>query len=217
MTNSDLITLKDPRSSVADAYRTLRTNLMFSQLDRPLVTIGITAPALDDDKGKVAANLAITMAQVGKKTILVDADLRLPSQHQLWGKPTTPGLTTALLSDNLDVHLHDTAVDNLHLLTAGELPANPVDVLASARMDQLITKLKTLADIIIWDMPPVLVAADASVLGQKLDGILLVIKANRTRRDHTSRAKAQLERVNARLLGATLIDAPTDRASAKYR
>ena len=213
----DLIMLKDPRSASADAYRTLRTNLMFTRLDNPLTTLGVTSPAEDNRKGQAAANLAITLAQAGRRTILVDADLRLPTQHTIWGTSNQQGLTTVLLDETVDLPLHATDVDGLHVLTSGDLPPNPVDVLASQRMDALLTQLKSQADILIFDMPPVLVAADASVLGQKLDGVLLAIQANKTRRDNTTRAKSQLERVDANLLGCVLLDTAGERATSNYR
>lgn len=214
--SADLITLRDPRSPAADAYRTLRTNLSFSSLDKPLETLGITAPAADDRKGVTAANLAVTFAQVGQRVVLVDADLRRPSVHHLWGVDSQRGLTTMLLEAPEQPPLVATEIETLHLLPSGTLPANPVDVLASARMDQVIEQLKANADILIFDMPPVLVAADASVLGQKLDGVMLVVRANHTRRDHTSQAKEQLERVRINLLGAVLVDASPDRPSRDY-
>lgn len=215
--SAGLIMLKDPRSAAADAYRTLRTNLMFTRLDNPLTTLGVTSPAEDNQKGQAAANLAITLAQAGRRTILVDADLRLPTQHQIWGIGNDSGLTTVLLDETSNLPLHQTEVEGLQILTSGALPPNPVDVLASQRMDALIAQLKSQVDILLFDMPPVLVAADASVLGQKLDGVILAIQANKTRRDQTARAKTQLERVEANLLGAVLLDTPVERASSNYR
>jgi non-specific protein-tyrosine kinase len=215
----DLITLKDPRSPGADAYRTLRTNLLFSSVDRRLTTLGITAAAQDDHKSVAAANLAVTLAQSGRRTVLVDADLRRPEQHTLWGLANERGLTTMLLEDPAleTPPLSAAEVEHLHVLTSGPLPPNPVDVLASVRMDQVIQRLLKAADVLLFDMPPVLVAADALVLGQKLGGVLLVVQANKSRRDHTARAKLQLERVGIQLLGAVLLDAPADRASTRYR
>ncbi len=217
MMSAGLIMLKDPRSAAADAYRTLRTNLMFTRLDNPLTTVGVTSPAEDNHKGLAAANLAIALAQAGRRTILVDADLRLPTQHEIWGTANDTGLTNVLLDEANNLPLYTTEVDGLQVLTSGTLPPNPVDVLASQRMDALLEQLKAEADILIFDMPPVLVAADASVLGQKLDGVILAIQANKTRRDHTARARAQLERVDVNLLGAVLLDAPAERASSNYR
>lgn len=216
---ANLITLTDPRSAAADAYRTLRTNLIFSNLDQTLTTLGVTAPAEDNNKGQAAANLAVTFAQGGKPTILVDADLRRPTLHTLWSVDNARGLTTMLLESGAmqNPPLVNTEVEGLRLLPSGTLPANPVDVLASAKMDQVIQRLMELAEVLIFDMPPVLVAADALVLGQKLGGVMMVVQANQTRRDHTSRAKAQLERVHINVVGAVMLDAPINRPSNQYR
>ncbi len=216
---SDLITIKDPRSPATDAYRTLRTNLIFSNVDHELKTLGVTSPAEDNNKGVTAANLAVTFAQSGRRTILVDADLRRPSVHTHWGFDNAQGLTTMLLEDESfdNPPVLDTEIENLWVLPSGTLPPNPVDVLGSTKMDQIIQRLLKDTDMLIFDIPPVMVAADALVLGQKLDGVLLVVQANQTRRDHTSQAKAQLERVKINLLGAVLVDAPVDKTSNTYR
>ena len=205
-----LITIADPRSPATYAYRTLRTNLIFSDVDRELKTLGVTSPAEDNNKGLTAANLAVTFAQSGRRTILIDGDLRRPSIHTYWGVDNAQGLTTMLLEDDAfeNPPVLETEVENLWVLPSGTLPPNPVDVLAATKMDQIIQRLLKDTDMLIFDMPPVLVAADALVLGQKLDGTLLVIQANQTRRDHTSQAKTQLERVKINLLGAVLVDAP---------
>jgi non-specific protein-tyrosine kinase len=216
---ADLITIKDPRSPATDAYRTLRTNLIFSDVDRPLKTLGVTSPAEDNHKGLTAANLAVTFAESGRRTILIDGDLRRPSIHTYWGVDNAQGLTTMLLEEGAfeNPPVLDTEVENLWILPSGILPANPVDVLGAAKMDQIIQRLLKDTDMLIFDMPPVLVAADALVLGQKLDGTLLVVQANQTRRDHTAQAKTQLERVKINLLGAVLVDAPSVKSSNEYR
>jgi non-specific protein-tyrosine kinase len=216
---ADLITLKDPRSPAADAYRTLRTNLIFSNVDRELSSIGVTSPAEDDGKSIAAANLAVTLAQSGRRTVLIDADLRRPSQHTIWGLDNEQGLTTMLLEDTAleQPPMAETEVENLHVMCSGPLPPNPVDVLASAKMDQVLGRLLGSADVLVFEAAPVLVAADTLVLGQKLDGVLLAVKANKTRRDHTSKAQLQLERVKINLFGAVLLDAPQDRTSSQYR
>jgi len=216
---ADLITLKDPRSPASDAYRTLRTNLLFSNLDQQVITIGITSPAQENHKSTATANLAVTLAQSGRRTIIVDADLRRPEQHTIWGVSNERGLTSMVLEDSAleNPPLHNTEVENLQVLTSGPLPPNPVDVLASVRMDRVIQQLMKGADFIVFEVPPVLVAADALVLGQKLGGVLLVVQANKSRRDHATRAKLQLERVGVKLLGAALLDAKSDRTSTSYR
>ncbi|CAG0995538.1 partial Tyrosine-protein kinase YwqD, partial [Anaerolineae bacterium] len=193
--------------------------LLFSNLDQQVITIGVTAPAQENHKSIATANLAVTLAQSGRRTVLVDADLRRPEQHTVWGLPNERGLTTMVLENSAleNPPVNETEVENLWVLTSGSLPPNPVDVLASVRMDNVIQQLMKSADFLVFEMPPVLVAADALVLGQKLGGTLLVVQANKSRRDHATRAKLQLERVGVRLLGAVLLDAKPDRTSMNYR
>lgn len=205
-----LITLTDPRSAAAEAYRTLRTNLMFSSVEKPISTLLVTAPAQNEDKSTVLANLAVTFAQSGNKTILVDSDLRQPQQHTIWQVDNQRGLTTMMLEDTAlsSPPLVATQVENLQLLPAGELPPTPADVLGSQRMSEVISVLKARANYILFDAPPVLAATDAALLGSRLDGVLLVVRAGRTRRDEAARAKQALERVHVRVVGAVLSNAP---------
>jgi non-specific protein-tyrosine kinase len=152
----------------------------------------------------------VTFAQAGNKTILVDCDLRRPSQHDLWNISNDRGLTTMMLEETAmsNPPLVTTEVENLQLLPAGPLPPNPADVLSSQRMSALIGVLKARANYILFDAPPVLAATDAALLGSKLDGVLLVIRAGHTRRDHAARARQALERVHVRVVGAVLSNAP---------
>ena len=211
-----LITLSDPRSPISEAYRTLRTNLSFSSLDDPIQTLVITSAAPDDGKSTTAANLAVTMAQGGKRTILVDCDLRRPTLHELFNLPAEPGLTNLLLEEGSQQLLHDTEVEGLQVLTSGLLPPNPADLLGSLKIDQIIADLLTKADIVLFDAPPVIAVTDATVLGSKVDGVLLVISAGKTRREHAARAKELLERANVRIIGAVLTNAPKDNAIGGY-
>ncbi|MCL4877725.1 MAG: CpsD/CapB family tyrosine-protein kinase [Anaerolineae bacterium] len=206
----DLITLTNPRSAAAEAYRTLRTNLMFSGVDTVLRRIAVTSPLGLEDKSLALANLAVTLAQGERQTLIVDADLRQPAQHLLWGIENTRGFTDMILDEAAfnNPPLQSTPVMGLSVLPSGALPANPADVLASRRMDDVITRLSELAEYILFDVPPVLAATDAAVFGRKLDGVLLVIRAGKTRRDQTARAKEQLERVQVNIVGAVLTNAP---------
>jgi capsular exopolysaccharide synthesis family protein len=208
MATPNLITLTDPRSAAAEAFRTLRTNLMFSSVENPIHTLLVTSAANDDGKSTAIANLAVTFAQAGNKTILVDADLRQPKQHTIWGVPNT-GLTNMMIDDALLANppFVNTPVENLQLLLAGDNPPNPADLLSSKRMSDVIGLLKARANYVLFDAPPVLAATDAALLGLKLDGVLLVVRAGQTRRDHTTRAREALERVHVRLLGAVLTNA----------
>jgi capsular exopolysaccharide synthesis family protein len=218
MPDVNLITLTDPRAPAAEAYRTLRTNLMFSSLDKPLHTLVITSPVPGEGKSTALANLAVTLAQSGHETIIVDCDLRKPTQHELWRLDNTQGLTTMLLDEAAlaDPAVQAVGVDHLHVLTSGPLPPNPADVLVSRRMDQAIEALKARAEYVLFDVPPALAVTDAALLGMKVDGLLLVLRAGTSRRDHAARAKEELERVNVPLVGTVLINAPRDSAVGNY-
>ncbi len=211
-----LITLTDPRSPISEAYRSLRTNLSFYNLDNPIRSLVVTSPAKAEGKSTTIANLAVTMAQSGRKTILVDCDLRRPSLHTLFDLRSEPGLTNVILDDAAELPLQETGVENLWLLASGPKPPNPADLLGSRKIDQLLTKLNEMADIILFDAPPVIAVTDAAVLGAKVDGVLLVINAGKTRRDHAERAKELLEKAKVRIIGATLTNAPKDSSLGEY-
>jgi capsular exopolysaccharide synthesis family protein len=213
---NELITLTDPRSPASEAYRTLRTNLSFYSLDEPIRTLVVTSPTPNDGKSVTIANLAITMAQSGRRTILVDCDLRRPSLHTLFGADNDTGLTTMILDETAASSLQPTTVENLSLLTSGPVPPNPADLLGSRQVERVLENLLENADIILLDAPPVVGFTDAAVLGARVDGVLLVLRAGRTRREHAERAKAQLERANVRIIGATLTDAPEESALGDY-
>jgi capsular exopolysaccharide synthesis family protein len=215
VTKTNLITLKEPRAAASEAFRALRTNLMFSSVERPITTLLVTSAAQGEDKSIVLANLAVTLAQTGNRTIIVDGDLRRPTQHEIWGVPNDRGLTTMMLEDAAMANppLCPTEVENLSVLTTGPLPPVPADVLGSQKMTDVIGVLKARAHYILFDSPPVLAATDAALLGAKLDGTLLAIRAGASRRDQTARAKEALERVHVRILGAVLTNAPRENTS----
>ncbi|HID89784.1 MAG TPA: polysaccharide biosynthesis tyrosine autokinase [Anaerolineae bacterium] len=208
----DLITLTDPRSPAAEAYRTLRTNLTFAGLDKPIETLVVTSAAPGEGKSTTLANLAVTMAQGERRTILVDADLRRPSLHEIFGVSNSRGLTTMFVEQGAleEPPLVATEVDNLFLLPSGPTPPNPADLLGSRRMEEVINVLREQADLVLFDAPPVIAVTDAAVLGTKVDGVLLVVRAGHTRREHARRAKELLERVRVRVIGAVLTNAPVD-------
>ncbi|WP_343421802.1 CpsD/CapB family tyrosine-protein kinase [Candidatus Flexifilum breve] len=215
MAKATLITLTDPRSAAAEAYRSLRTNLMFASVERPLETLLVTSSAQSEDKSVVLANLAVTFAQAGNKTIIVDADLRRPAQHELWGIANERGLTDMILQDTAmsSPPLVATDIPNLSVLPSGKLPPVPSDVLSSAKMSEVIGVLRARAHYILFDAPPILVAADAALLGAKVDGVVLAMRVGVTRRDQAARAKQTLERVHVRLLGVALTNAPRENVS----
>src|SRR5258706_763088 len=215
-TQNHLVTLTDPRSPAAEAFRSLRTNLMFSSLERPLTTLLVTSTAADEGKSTTLANLAVTLAQGGRKTIMVDCDLRRPHLHEIFGVPAEPGLSNMMQNNQERPTLVATSVEGLSLLPAGAPPANPADLLGSRQMEGIIANLKTRADIVLFDAPPVMAVTDAALLASKLDSALLVVSAGQTRREHALQAKALLERIHVHIVGTVLTNASVDRRLKSY-
>jgi non-specific protein-tyrosine kinase len=175
--NDVLIALRDPRAPASEAYRTLRTNLLFSSLDNPLHTLLVTSTGSDEGKSTTLANLAVIMAQAEQQVILVDCDLRRPGLHTLFGLSNEQGLTSVILEQaEAALPLQDTAVPGLRLLASGPLPPRPADLLGSRRMEALIERLQAEADIVLFDTPPVTAVTDAAVLATRVDGVLLVLQ-----------------------------------------
>jgi capsular exopolysaccharide synthesis family protein len=216
--SSSLVTVTTPRSPVSEAYRTLRTNLEFSSLDKPLKTLVVTSPGPEEGKSTTLANLAVTLAQAEKQVILVDCDLRRPSQHEIFGQSNDVGLTTMVVDEKAmsQPPLLETGVPGLLLLPSGPLPPNPSELAGSRRMQEIIAKLSERADIVLFDAPPIIAVTDAAVLASRVDGVLLVVKAGGTKRDHAQKAKALLEKVNAHLVGAVLNNVKMDTSYYSY-
>lgn len=222
MTNSSssaethLIALRDPRSPAAEAYRTLRTNIQFSSLDKPLRTLLATSTAPDEGKTTTIANLAVTMAQAEQRVILVDCDLRRPTLHTIFGVPNDEGLTSLMLQEGGKIPVQRTEVPGLLLLPSGPLPPRPADLLGSKRMEGIITQLREHADIVLFDTPPVTAVTDAAVLATRVDGVLLVFRAGSTRRDRARESRRLLDKVNANIVGVVLTDVKAEDTYGYY-
>ena len=207
----DLQVLHYPRSPVAEAYRSLRTNLEFANVDSPLTKILITSPGPAEGKTSVSINLAAIIAQEGKRVLLIDADLRRPRIHSILKISNQVGLTT-LFRGRLPLN---SAMRQLigspgfYVITSGKPPPNPTELLASARMNQILEEASRQVDVIILDSPPFLVA-DSQVLATKVDGVLLVIQPRSTHADTALAALEQLNLVKARTLGVVLNKIPND-------
>lgn len=214
MPSDAIITLTNPRSAAAEAYRTLRTNIEFSSVDDQLRTILVTSATPMDDKSAAVANLAVAMADGDRPVILVDADLRRPSQHTLFGLSNDKGFTNLFRDEDAFNAPPFQTVPNtsLQVLSSGPLPPIPGQLLASKKMSMVVARLAEMAEIVIFDAPPIITVNDASLLAAKVDGVLLVVKASGTKREHVKAAQDRLEKVNARLIGAVLTNAPVDTA-----
>ncbi len=212
-----LVAYLNPRSSVAEGYRRLRTNLQYARLDKPLKSFVVTSPNPKEGKSTTAANLAITFAQAGINTLLVDTDLRRPSVHRLFGLPKEPGLINYLFGKNeFNEIVHDSGIKDLSIIPCGIIPPNPSEVLAAPQTHELIEKLKTMYDIVIFDSAPVLAVTDASILSTQVEGTLLIILAGTTVMDELEHSIEQLERVNAHVLGVAMNNFDIKRAYGSY-
>ncbi|HZR00633.1 MAG TPA: CpsD/CapB family tyrosine-protein kinase [Chloroflexota bacterium] len=211
------MTLANPRSPVAEAYRTLRNNVQLSNVDNPVRSLLVSSASQDEGKSTTLANLGVTFAQAGNRVVLVDCDLRRPTLHKLFGVPNDKGLTSMLLADqSAALPLLDTPVEGLRLLPSGPPPPNPSELLGSKRLEAAIARLQEEADLLLFDSPPVLAVSDAAVLARRVDAVLLVVSAGKTKRDQASRARQVFDRTGARILGVVLNNARLDASVYSY-
>jgi tyrosine-protein kinase Etk/Wzc len=202
-----LVTVHDARSSSAEAYRTLRTNLIFSQAVQTLRTLVVTSPAPSEGKTTTAANLAVSFAQQGMRVLIVDCDLRRSRLHKMFGVPREPGVTELVLGQiDQDTAVRETTVTGLYVLPSGQLPPNPSELLGGERMKKTLASLSEAFDLIVLDTPPLLAASDAAILATIADGVVIVVRAGVTEADAGQQAMAQLQSVGARVVGAVLND-----------
>lgn len=211
-----LAMLSDPHSPSAEAYRSLAANLQFAYADRQLQTIGITSAAEGEGKSTTVANLAVALAQSGRRVIAIDADLRRPGLHTLFGVSREQGLTDLLRSQDSELPLQDTGAAGVRVLASGPVTANPIEALGSRRFDQVLALARAQADFVLLDTPPAGALADVAVIAPRLEAMLLVVSAGHTKRDLARRAREQLERVNANLLGVVLTDVRVDSKLYRY-
>jgi non-specific protein-tyrosine kinase len=189
----------------AEAFGILRTNIHFANVDATVHTLLVTSSVPGEGKTSVAAHLGAAMARDGHKVLLVDADLRRSRLHRTFGVVNLTGLTSLLLNDaELQECIVKTEIPNLFLLPGGSAPPNPLELLGSQRMAQLIEEFQTFAEIVLFDAPPVLACADAMVLSSRTDGTVLVIDSRSTRREAAARALELLRNAEARVLGGVL-------------
>ncbi len=205
-------------SDSAEAYRQVRTSVHFTRLTNDVKSILVTSSNPGEGKSTTAANLAYVLAQAGDQVVLVDTDLRRPTLHSVFGVPNSFGLTGFLLSemDSPEPALVNTGITNLRVLPSGPLPPNPSELLTSTRMKTLMDALAEMADYVIFDSPPILAVTDASILAAKTDGVILVMEMARTRSQTLRRTRQALDQAGARVLGAVLNKARSNRRGYYY-
>lgn len=200
-----LLTNMPLKSRAADAFRILRTNLQYVSVDHPVSSLLVTSPGLEEGKSLIATNLSIALAQMGSKTVLVDADLRRPVIHKVFGIDREPGLTELIVGGKgVTTAMHSTSVENLYCLSAGSVPPNTADILNSKAAERVYDELNREFDFIIYDTAPVLLVADTPILATKVRDVILVAKAKTTSRMALEDALKTLSGLKVRLLGVVL-------------
>lgn len=202
----NLITVFSPKSPISEQYRTIRTNIQFSMIDKEIKTLACTSAMPSEGKSTTIANLAVTLAQQGQKILLVDADLRKPTMHNIMEVRNQYGLTSLLTkraTPGMAIHATSRA-NNLHVLPSGPIPPNPSELLASKMMEELIIGLSNAYEVVVFDTPPVLAVTDAQILGSRCDGVIIVLKCNQTEKKDLVKAKELLDRANVNVIGAVI-------------
>ena len=195
---------KEPKSIAAESYRTLRTNIQYSSFDKEYKVIMVTSSEPGEGKSTTAGNLALCLAQGEKKVILVDCDLRKPSLHKKFKISNIVGLSDVMIGKEELVTAMHRYNNNLVILTSGKIPPNPSEMLSSKAMTALLDTLKQNFDYIILDTPPVQAVTDSQILATKADGTILVVRAERTKKDSVQSAINLLKKVNADVIGTVL-------------
>jgi capsular exopolysaccharide synthesis family protein len=202
---SALITDSDPKSPAAEAYRILRTNIQFAGLDQPYRTLVVTSASAGEGKTTTVANFGVVIAQSGLRVCLIDADLRRPALHRLFGLRNDQGLTTALVEGwPLAKVAQATHVTNLSVLTSGPPPPNPAELVGSRRMRELLDAATADYDLIICDSPPVISVTDGVALAAQVDGVLMVVMVSKMPQAVVKRATEQILAVKARIIGVVM-------------
>lgn len=204
-TNSAITMQINPGSPTSEAYRSLRFNIECSVFDRGVKTITITSSNRGEGKTTTALNLAVAYTQIGKRVILIDADLRNPSIHLTFGEDNSRGLTSFLTKQSAaNEIIKETYVENLSIIMSGPIPPNPSELLASKQLNSLLDELKMSYDLIIVDTPPILTLTDAKIMAAKCDGVLLVVEYGKVKRNVAQQVKEELMLSKAKLMGVVL-------------
>ncbi|MBO0961031.1 CpsD/CapB family tyrosine-protein kinase [Neobacillus sp. MM2021_6] len=200
-----LITMVDSKSPISEQYRTIRTNIQYSTVDKNVRTLMVTSSGPGEGKSTTVANLAVTFAQQGKKVLLVDADMRKPTVHYTFNQTNTFGLTSVLTKQlPLEEAISETSVENLFVLTSGPIPPNPSELLSSKSMEQIFQTSEKLFDIILFDTPPLLAVTDAQILSNRCEGTVLVVYSGKTEKEQMIKAKELLDSAQSKLLGVVV-------------
>ncbi|MDM5441345.1 CpsD/CapB family tyrosine-protein kinase [Bacillus hominis] len=202
-----LIAYEQPKSSVSEQYRNIRTNIEFASIDKKIRSLIVTSANQSEGKTTTAANIAIVFAQQGKKVLLIDADLRKPALHQMMQVENIFGLTSVLTrSKTLETCVTQTKIGNLTFLPCGPIPPNPAELLGASSMKDLLSEAYGTYDLVIFDSSPILPVTDAQIMANQCDASVLVIRSGATEKEAALKAKQSLDSAKGKLLGVVLND-----------
>ncbi|OFS62171.1 polysaccharide biosynthesis tyrosine autokinase [Nosocomiicoccus sp. HMSC09A07] len=212
-----LETYEHPKSVLSEKFRGIRTNITFSTAEGNIDSLVVAAERPDAGKSTITSNVAITYAQSGMKTLIIDGDMRKPTQHYLFQEPNARGLSTAIVEgEPIEHYVIPTRVNNLSLLTAGPIPPNPSELIASERFEKIFEELKNKYDMVIIDTPPILTVTDAQLFAKLTKNAVLVIDVSENNRNEVIRAKELIEKSGAKILGVILNKATLDQSTSSY-
>ena len=212
-----IISVRKPKSPISESYRGIRTSIEFSNLDKDMKVINVTSSMQSEGKSTVIANLAVSFANLDKKVLLLEGDLRNPSVHRMFNISNINGLTDVLLNNKAFADcVHCTEVKNLHILTCGAMPPNPSEILSSNKMKEFITSLKEYYDYIFIDTPPIGIVTDAGIISTYSDGCIFVVGSKQCDIEMAKYAKERLEKVGANIIGAVLNKFEAEGGSYNY-
>ncbi|WZL71504.1 CpsD/CapB family tyrosine-protein kinase [Clostridiaceae bacterium 35-E11] len=199
----------NPKSPISEAYRILRTNIQYTNIDKNIKSIVVTSPGPGEGKSTIAANFSVTMSQNQRKILLIDSDLRKPTVNVFFGLSNQMGLTNVLV-ENVEYTkiVQSTKIGKLDVLSSGPIPPNPSELLGTNKMKSLLQRLKEDYDMVILDSPPIGIVTDAAVLSAIADGVILVCAAEQTIIEEAKKSKALLQQVNANILGVVMNKIP---------
>ena len=213
----DLITINNPKSPISEAYRGIRTSIQFSNLDKKIKVINVTSSKQGEGKTTVLANLATTFANLEKKVLILDGDLRNPTIHRMFELSNVCGLTDVLLEEkSFEECVYCTDTKNLHVLTCGAIPPNPSEMLASNKMTEFVNSLKDRYDYICIDTPPIGVVTDAGIVSTYSDGCIFVVGAKESEIETVKISIERLESLGANILGGILNKFEVSKGSSDY-
>lgn len=216
MEDIKLIVQNDPKSPISESYRAIRTNLQFAGAGKQMKYIAFTSSVPGEGKSTTISNIALTMAQDGKKVLLIDNDLRKPRQHKIWGL-LNKGLTNMIaMGAPFDEVVQKDVFPNLDVLTSGPIPPNPSELLGSSKMNTILKEIGEPYDYVLLDLPPILAVTDAAIVGNMADGVVLVVRSGLTVPEEAKESKKRLEAGHANILGVVLNGVPTEKRGYGY-